>query len=533
LPAGPRHSKLFSSRNFVFALRRKPDAPPCALFGALHLTGVLMKRRTFLQTSVAAATLWPARTLLADVASASLADLPAKTLTGGVATLRSADIKDLAASMRGQVLVSGQNGYDQARRVWNAMFDKRPAVIARCASPSDVMRAVTFARDHQLLTAVRAGGHSVSGKSTCDGGIVIDVSPMQGVRVDAEARVARVEGGALLQHLDRETRAFGLVTTAGTVSHTGAAGLTLGGGLGRVGRRFGLACDNLRSVDVVAADGRLLVASEEENADLFWGVRGGGGNFGVATSFEYRLHTMNPTVLGGRISWPFAQARDVLRFYAEFSARAPDELHLDLSLHSSPNGLLASVIACWSADLAKGESVLQPLRSFGRPTSDQIAAMPYVALQSSGDGPTPGSMRFYNKSGFINAFTPDLIDALMDAFAKTAASGVGLIVQQAGGAIGRKRVDATAFPNRSSNYWLMALSSWTASSEDEKRIAAVRSAWQYIEPSTSGFYVNSMSETEENRVAANYGVNYPRLQRVKRTYDPGNQFRLNGNVLPA
>ena len=491
-----------------------------------------MKRRAFLQTSLAAATLWPARMLLADVASGTLADVPGKTLTGGVATLRGADIKDLAASMRGQVLVAGQEGYDQARRVWNAMFDKRPAVIARCASPSDVMRAVTFAREHQLLTAVRAGGHSVSGKSTCDGGIVIDVSPMQGVRVDPKARVARVDGGALLGHLDRETRAFGLVTTAGTVSHTGAAGLTLGGGFGRVGRRFGLASDNLRSVDVVTADGRLVVASEDENPDLFWGVRGGGGNFGVATSFEYRLHAMDPTILGGRISWPLAQARDVLRFYAEFSATAPDELNLDLSLHSSPNGPLISVLACWSADLATGERVLKPLRSFGRPLSDQITAMPYVVLQASGDGPSVG-VRFYNKSGFITAFAPNVIDAVVDAFANAASDGVGIITQQGGGAIGRRPADATAFPNRSSNYWLMALSSWRDPGEDEKRVAAVRSAWKHIEPLTSGFYVNSMSETEENRVAANYGAHYPRLQQIKRKYDPDNQFRLNGNVLPA
>jgi hypothetical protein len=492
-----------------------------------------MKRRAFLQTSLAAATLWPSRMLLADVASGALTDLPGKTLTGGVATLRAADVKELAASMRGQVLVAGQAGYDRARRIWNGMVDKRPAIIARCGSPSDVIRAVTFAREHELLTAVRAGGHSVPGKSMCDGGIVIDVSPMQGVRVDPKARTARVDGGALLGHLDRETSAFGLVTTAGTVSHTGAAGLTLGGGFGRVGRRFGLASDNLRSVDVVTADGQLLVASEEENSDLFWGVRGGGGNFGVVTSLEYRLHAMDPTILGGRISWPIAQVRDVLRFYAEFSATAPDELNLDLSLHASPNGPMVSVIACWSADLAKGERVLQPLRSLGRPASDGISAMPYVVLQASMDGPNPSNMRFYNKAGFVVAFTPSVIDAVGDAFASDPSGSVSIVTQQGGGAIGRRPADATAFPNRSSKYWLMALAGWADPAHDEKEIAGVRSAWKHIEPLTSGFYVNAMSETEENRVAANYGRNYAKLQRIKRKYDPGNQFRLNGNVLPA
>jgi hypothetical protein len=471
--------------------------------------------------------------LLADVASGALTDLPAKTLKGGVGTLRAAEVRELAASMRGQVLVDGQAGYEQARRVWNAMVDKRPAVIARCASPSDVIRAVTFARDHDLLTAVRAGGHSVPGKSTCDGGIVIDVSPMQGVRVDPKAQIARVDGGALLGHLDRETSAFGLVTTAGTVSHTGAAGLTLGGGFGRVGRRFGLASDNLRSVDVVTADGQLLVASEEQNRDLFWGVRGGGGNFGVATSLEYRLHAMDPTILGGRISWPMAQVRDVLRFYAEFTAAAPDELNLDLSLHGSPNGPMVSMIACWSADLAKGERVLQPLRSFGRPVADGISAVPYVALQASMDGPNPSDKRFYNKAGFVAAFTPSVIDALVDAFASDPSAGVSIVTQQGGGAIGRQRADATAFPNRRGNYWLMAISGWTDRARDERGIAGVRSAWKHIEPLTRGFYVNAMSETEESRVAANYGDNYPRLQRIKRKYDPGNLFRLNGNVLPA
>ena len=328
-----------------------------------------MNRRNFMGSVLAATAVLQARRLMPAFA-AGLPDIPARSLTGGATTLRGADIKDLAASMRGQVLVAGDAGYDAARRVWNAVYDKRPALIARCASPSDVMRAVDFARGHRLLTAVRAGGHSQAGKSTCTGGIVIDVSPMQSVRVDPRSRIARVEGGALLQHLDRESRPFGLVTTTGTVSHTGAAGLTLGGGLGRVGRRFGLACDNLRSVDLVTAGGKLITASQAQNPDLFWALRGAGANFGVATSFEYQLHPMNPTVLAGILVWPFAVARQVLTFYAEFSASAPDELNLDLfSFKGGDGAAMIGIEACWSADPAGGERVLKPLRAFSSPAA--------------------------------------------------------------------------------------------------------------------------------------------------------------------
>jgi len=492
-----------------------------------------MKRRHFLQTSVGIAALWPARQLFADAPAAALLDIPAKTLTGTTASLRGSDLRDLAASLRGAVLLPNQPGYDDARRVWNAMFDKQPAVVARCAAPSDAMRVVDFAREHRLLTAVRAGGHSLSGKSTCDGGIVIDVSPMQGVRVDPARRIARVDGGALLQHLDRETRSFGLVTTAGTVSHTGAAGLTLGGGLGRVGRRFGLACDNLKSVDLVTADGRLLTASSDENADLFWGLRGGGGNFGVATSFEYDLHPMDPTILGGVIAWPIAQARDVLRFYADFSMRAPDELNLDLALSSTPDGPQIMLEACWSADLAQGERVLEPVRAFGKPASDNIAPMPYLQMQSRSDRRLAHGIRFYGKSGFVTQLTPQGIDRLIDVFANAPSGSFSIVIQQGGGAIGRRPVSATAFPNRGANYWVMLSKSWKDAGEDAQRLELLRGAWKSIEPLTSGFYVNAITDDDRARVASNYGDNYPRLQQLKRKYDPNNQFRLNANVMPA
>jgi len=487
-----------------------------------------MNRRRLLQVSAGIAAAFPVARLVSADSAALPSELPATSLSGNPVALSGADIKDLASSMRGQVLIPGQEGYDQARRVWNAMIMKRPAVIARCASPSDVIEAVTFAREHQLLTAVRAGGHSSSGKSTCDGGIVIDVAPMQGVRVDPKARTARIEGGALLGHLDREVQQFGLVTTSGTVSHTGAAGLTLGGGLGRVCRRFGLACDNLRSVDVVTADGRLVTASADENADLFWAVRGGGGNFGVVTSFEYQLHPMDPTVLAGRIDWPIAQARDVLSFYAEFSAKAPDELNLDIGVFRG----IVSMRPCWSGNPAAGERVLRPLRAFGRPVRDEIVGTPYVTLQKSGDSLNGWGRRFYGKSGFVDVFTLELIERVIE-ICSTAPDSFGLVAQHAGGRVGRIPVAATAFANRSAGYWLMLSQGWSDPSADEQTIAPIRSAWKRIEPLTSGFYVNAMSESEDARVAANFGPNYPRLQKVKRNYDPHNQFRLNANIAPA
>ena len=295
-----------------------------------------MKRRQFVGAGLALAAAWPFRGFTSVLTG--VADLAAKSLTGGDVMLRGSSVEAFAASLRGDLLMQGSDGYDSARRVWNAMFDKKPALIARCTGASDVRHAVDFAREHQLLTAVRAGGHSLSGKSTCDGGLMIDLQPMQGVRVDPEAKRAYLESGSLLGQLDHESAAFGLATTAGTVSHTGAAGLTLGGGFGRLGRRYGLACDNVASFDIVTADGRFLRASDDENADLFWGLRGGGGNFGVVTSIEYRLHRMDPVMLGGNIVWPIEQARDVLRYYRDVAMDAPDVVNLAPDLHWEPDG---------------------------------------------------------------------------------------------------------------------------------------------------------------------------------------------------
>jgi FAD/FMN-containing dehydrogenase len=496
-----------------------------------------MRRREFLSSAAAVAALLPARHVFAaQVANLerSRGELLTKTLDGADAVLRAADIEALAASVRGAVVLPGQPAYDGARRVWNGMYDKRPALIVRCTGAADVREAIRFARAHELLTAVRGGGHSFSGKSTCDGGIVIDLSSFDGVSVDPVARIARVDGGALLGQLDHETRAYGLVTTTGTVSHTGAAGLTLGGGFGRLSRRYGLACDNLRAIDVVTADGRFLRASDTENADLFWGLRGGGGNFGVATSFEYRLHPMNPVVLGGEIGWPAEQVADAFRNYVEFSKTAPDELNLDAFAFTPGPAPMFAVEACWCGDHARGEQVLAPLRRFGKPAFDRIGPVEYVELQQVSDVGTAIGRRYYAKSAFLPDLTPGVVDDLCEAFlAAPAALRYAIMVSEVTGAVARVAPDATAFPNRGTRYWLGLLANYTDPAEDEARMAIVRDAWKPIEPHTDGFYTNLISDVPDAKVRANYGDNYDRLVTVKNKYDPTNQFRLNANVLPG
>jgi len=495
-----------------------------------------MRRREFLETALGTAVLLPTHSLIAQSLATTtppISDLVARTLTGGSTTLPGTDVANLAASLSGKLLLAVHEGYEQARQVWNGAFDKRPALIVRCAGASDVVRAVEFAREHQLLTAVRAGGHSSSGKSTCDGGIVIDLSQMQGVRVDPLARTARVGPGTFLGQLDRETTAFGLVTTAGTVSHTGAGGLTLGGGFGRVCRRFGLTCDNLRAADVITAKGRFVRASQLENPDLLWGLRGGGGNFGVVTSFEFQLHEMNPTIVGGVIQWPFEQAREVLRFYSDYSMDAPDALNLDVNLLWPPaEDPFIEIDVCWCDDHAKGEEVLRPLRQLGRPRLDAIAPMPYVKLQSSSDPYFPHGRRRYIKSAFTRELSAEAIDTILEVF-QIKPHGLAIILTASGGAIGRIPVEATAFSNRDSRYWMIAITEWADPSETEERVAFMRRTWKELERFASGYYINAITADEEARERAVYGENYAGMVALKNKYDPTNLFRLNTNVKPS
>ncbi len=490
-----------------------------------------MKRREFVGAGFALAAAWPMRGLAAILKD--VGDLPARSLAGGDLMLRSSSVEAFAASLSGELLLPGNEGYERARHIWNGMFDKRPALIARCTGASDVIQAVNFAREHQLLTAVRAGGHSFSGKSTCDGGIMIDLEPMAGVRVDTKAQRAYLESGSRLGQLDRETQAFGLATTAGTVADTGAAGLTLGGGLGRLGRRFGLSCDNLVGADVVTAAGTMVHASESENADLLWGLRGGGGNFGVVTNFEYRLHPVKPIVLAGDVAWPMEQARDVLRFLVEFGETMPDELGLEAALVWTPDGPLISVEACWSADdHAAGEKALASLRALGKPIDDTIGPMSYVALQSAADAGLPAGNNYYAKSGFLPKLDEAGIDKMLATFLEAKTKFI-LFVEAFGGAYRRVAVDATAFPNRKEEFFALMVSQWPASEPSDQHLADLRASWKPIEQMAHGFYTNlSDPDTSGSVIHDNYGPNFPRLAALKAKYDPMNLFRLNANVPP-
>ncbi|MGH8197991.1 MAG: FAD-binding oxidoreductase [Steroidobacteraceae bacterium] len=489
-----------------------------------------MKRREFVGAGLALAATWPFPGRSAVLQKSG--DLPAKSLDGADLMLPGSSVEAFAASLRGDLLMRGHEAYDGRRRVWNAMFDKKPVLIACCTGTSDVRRAVDFAREHRLLTAVRAGGHSFSGKSTCDGGLVIDLQSMRGVRVDPAARRAFVEAGSLLGELDHECAAFGLATTAGIVSHTGAAGLTLGGGFGRLGRRFGLSCDNVTAFDLVTADGHYLRASGDENADLFWGLRGGGGNFGVVTAIEYRLHRMNPVILGGYLGWPIAQARDVLRYYRDISPTLPEELYIECALLSNKEGPYVAMEVCWSGDHSEGEAQLKPIRAFGKPVFDDIARIRYVDMQTYSDESLAVGKYYYAKNGFLQRLADDGIDLVLDVYQRDSKLFV-LFFDPCDGAYRRVAPDATAFPNRDAMYWMGLVAAWDNPEGADAKIEKIRAAWRELEPLAQGFYAN-LSDADETTKAYrdNYGANLERLVALKTKHDPMNLFRLNANVPP-
>ncbi len=442
----------------------------------------------------------------------------------------------LSSQLAGDVLCPGAAGYEAARRLWNGMIDRRPAAIARCTAAEDVRAAVLFGAETGIPLAVRGGGHSISGASSCDAGLVIDLSAMTRVIVEPEARIARADPGVLLGAFDTATQAHGLATTMGVNSDTGIAGLTLGGGLGRLGRSVGLACDNLVAAEVVLADGRIVRASEGEHPDLFWALRGGGGNFGVVTSFVYRLHTLGPVVLGGMLLWEFVRARDAMRQYADFCAAAPDDVDALGVLLTGPDGQKLFAVSCFCAGtVARGEAALRPLREGAvRPAQDQVAPIAYTALQGSADGLFPRTRRYYWKSHFLSGLTDTAIGTLLDRFAQVPSpmSVVGL--QLAGGAIARVPGDATAYANRDAAFDCIPIAIWEDPAQDAANIAWSRSVWEAMRPfSTGGVYVNNLGDEGEERIRAAYGRNLDRLAAVKATYDPGNLFRLNQNIRPA
>ena len=500
-----------------------------------------MKRRAFCRTTFAAAmaATIPAERLLAEwyrPLQQVPPDIDAITGGGGEVTLKGADVADLAARLRGQLLLAGDDGYEKARHILNPSFDKHPALIARATGTADVRAAVDFARENDLLLAVKCGGHSFSGKSTCDGGMMIDLSPFRHVRVDPKAHRARVTGGSLLAQLDHESMSHGLATTMGTVSHTGVGGLVTGGGFGRLGRHFGLAIDNVTAVDVVTADGQLRHASEDENPDLYWGVRGAGGNFGIVTSFEFRLHPMQRRVVGGRITFPIARAPDVLSIFLEYSTEVPDELDLRFFLSHPPGGApgVAGFSVCYSGREKDAERVLAPIRRLGTPSGDTVRAVDYVALQRSGDNDDPRARAAYLKSGFIPEMPAALLTTIVEGLEAHPARGTGASYTLGGGAIGRVANDGTAFSHRDAIGHLLATVNWKHGDDPTEHIAWLRQYWASLEPFTRGFYTNDMeADATVAAVNANYRENYARLVTIKNKYDPTNLFRLNANVEPT
>jgi FAD/FMN-containing dehydrogenase len=445
-----------------------------------------------------------------------------------------ASIRELREQLRGRVFLPGEEGYDDARKVFNAMIDRRPALIVRCAGVADVIAAVNFARAASMLVSVRGGGHNVAGHAVCDGGVVIDLSAMRGVRVDPRSRTARAEGGSTWGDFDHATQAFGLATTGGIVPSTGIAGLTLGGGIGYLNRKYGLACDNLLSADVVTADGQLLTASAIENEDLFWGLRGGGGNLGVVTSLEYKVHPVGP-VLGGELVYPLDQAKEALRFYRDWTSKAPDEVRADPTLVSGPDGPGLAIIVCYCGAVDEGEKVLQPLRRFGSPMVDTIAPAPYGTVQNLLTQVFQPGLRHYWKSSFVREFSDEAIEAIVDSFASAVPPPFAAVaIEHLGGAISRVGEGDTAFSQRHATHSLLVLRVWQDPAESAENMAWGRACYDAAEPFLeNGVYVNYLGDEGEARVRAAYGANYERLVEVKTRYDPANLFRLNQNVRPV
>jgi FAD/FMN-containing dehydrogenase len=445
-----------------------------------------------------------------------------------------AAIEGLRSRVRGNVLLPDTDGYDRARLVWNGLIDKRPAAIVRCASREDVTWTVKAARDSGLALAVRGGGHNIAGASVCDGGLVVDLSGMKAIEVDPERQIARAEAGLTLAEFDAATQAHGLATTMGVNSDTGIAGLTLGGGFGRLARKFGLACDNLLAVEVVLADGRTVQASSSDNPDLFWGIRGGGGNFGVVTEFTYRLHPLGPQIMGGLLLYDFTRARELLRFYRDFTRMAPDEVSVDAVFLTSPEGQrLVALSACYVGPTEAGEGALSGLRNFGPPLQDLISPVAYTTLQGSADPLFVRGRRYYWKANFLKTISDAAIDALISAYAGAASPLSLAVLQQIGGAISRISTDATAFAHRDATYDCFPVAAWLDAAEDERHIAWARDFWETMRPfGTGGVYTNNLGDEGHDRVRAAYGAHYPRLAELKAKYDPDNLFRLNQNIRP-
>ncbi|MEE8555684.1 MAG: FAD-binding oxidoreductase [bacterium] len=475
-----------------------------------------------------------------------MTDLQSTSSTGAETPIGEAALAAFQAGLRGELLRSGDDGYEEARKIWNGMIDKKPALIVRCSGVVDVIDAVNFAREQNLPLSVRGGGHNIAGTALCDGGIVIDFSAMKAVHVNPAAQTVRVQPGAALGDVDRETQCFGQAVPGGYISTTGISGLTLGGGFGWLSRKYGYTCDNLLSVDLVAADARFLTASADKHADLFWGLRGGGGNFGVVTSYEFRTHPVGPTVVAGLILYPMEKAREVIRFYREFTAQAPEELTCMLMLRTAPaapflpeavhGAPVVGIIACHSGSVEEGERAVRPLKEFGSPLADLIAPKPFAIHQSTFDATQPPGWQYYWKSEYLAAIPDAVIDTLIASANKFTSPHSIVAMMHVGGAVSRVGEEDTAAGGRNAAYILVVNGGWLDPSEDKQHVRWGRETWQAMRIHASGgVYVNFIPADEgEKRVLEAYGPKkYQRLVALKNKYDPGNMFRSNQNIKPS
>jgi len=465
------------------------------------------------------------------------------TVGGGKAAIETSNLEKLTTSFRGDILTAADAGYNEARTIWNAMIDRKPALLARCTGVADVVSAVNFAREHGLLTAIRSGGHNIAGKSVCDDGMVIDLSPMRWVRVEPENQLAHVSPGATLGDVDHETQAFGLATPLGVNSTTGVAGLTLGGGFGWLTRKYGMTVDNLTAADVVTADGQFLRTNEWEHPDLFWATRGGGGNFGVVTRFEFKLHPVGPQIYSGLVVYPLEQAVTAIKKYREYAAHLDDETTVWVVLRKAPplpflpasaHGQPIVAFACFHAgDVKDGAKAIDPVRGFGKALGEHLGSQPYTVWQTAFDPLlTPGARNYWKSHNFT-----DLHDGVIDQAVKYAAKlpsdECEVFLGMLGGQASLPAPDATAYSHRDANFVMNVHGRWQKASDDDKCIGWARQLYNDTTPyATGGVYLNFLTEDETERVPDAYGVNYERLLQTKRTYDPENFFRLNQNISP-
>lgn len=472
-----------------------------------------------------------------------MSTLSIASMNGQPAAIMPEELLALKGGLRGQTLMKDEDGYDLVRSIWNGMVDRSPGLIVRCQGAADVLHAVDFARAHELVVAVRGGGHNIAGNAVCEGGLMIDLKPMNFIRVDPIAKRAWVGPGATLGDIDRETQAFGLALPTGINSTTGIAGLTLGGGFGWLTRKYGLTIDSLISADVVTADGQLLRASAEEHPDLFWAIRGGGGNFGIVTAFDFNLHQVGPEVLSGLVVHPFNDAGELLRSYRKAVNDAPDELTCWVVMRKAPplpflptewHGREVMIFAmCYVGDLAEGEQVTKRIRSLGSPIADVVGPHRLIDWQSAFDPLLTTGARNYWKSHDFETLSDGALDAITQAVRTLPGPECEVFIAHVGGAMSRITSDATAYPQRSAHFIMNVHTRWRESADDKACIAWARELFTATEPfATGSAYVNFMPEDETDRVEKVYGVNYHRLAEIKRRYDPHNMFRMNQNIRP-